>query len=100
MPAHQPRVLISGASVAGPVLAFMQRFWFTGDGVEVTFERAAPQRYDLVVGADGLHSTIRRVVFGPEPEFLHFLGGYLAVYTVANYLHLDDYCTWTTGCSA
>ncbi len=38
----------------------------TTDGVDVTFERRPPRRFDLVVGADGLHSTVRRLAFGPE----------------------------------
>ena len=45
-----------------------------GAGVDVTFERAAPGRFDLVVGADGLHSTIRRLVFGPDRQFVSHLG--------------------------
>jgi 2-polyprenyl-6-methoxyphenol hydroxylase-like FAD-dependent oxidoreductase len=48
------------------------------DGVEVTFERAAPRRFDLVVGADGLHSTVRRLIFGPEEQFTTHLGLYIA----------------------
>ncbi|MFD0312865.1 FAD-dependent monooxygenase [Streptomyces flavalbus] len=36
---------------------------------EVRFENAAPRRFDLVVGADGLHSNVRRPVFGDEPRF-------------------------------
>ncbi len=36
------------------------------DGVRVTFGDAAPETFDLVVGADGLHSTVRRLAFGPE----------------------------------
>ncbi|SNR91546.1 FAD-dependent monooxygenase [Actinoplanes regularis] len=48
------------------------------DGADVTFERAAPRRFDLVVGADGLHSTVRRIVFGPEREFSEYLGLYVA----------------------
>jgi 2-polyprenyl-6-methoxyphenol hydroxylase-like FAD-dependent oxidoreductase len=52
----------------------------TEDG-EVTFERGAPRRFDLVIGADGLHSGIRRIVFGTDvPE--SFLGSYLAVVSV------------------
>jgi 2-polyprenyl-6-methoxyphenol hydroxylase-like FAD-dependent oxidoreductase len=62
----------------------------TGREVEVTVERGAPRGYDQVIGADGLHSNIRHLVFGPEQEFLHFLGGYLAVFTVDNYLQLED----------
>ena len=61
----------------------------TPDAVEVTFERSAPRRFGLVVGADGLHSIVRRLVFGDEGQFLHYIGGYLAVFTVPNYLHLD-----------
>ena len=49
-----------------------------GDGVEASFERAAPRRFDLVVGADGLHSTVRRIAFGPEREHIHHLGLYVA----------------------
>ncbi|MFG1606225.1 FAD-dependent monooxygenase [Actinoplanes sp. NPDC049265] len=48
------------------------------DGVEVTFGRSAPRRFDLVVGADGMHSTTRRLVFGPETEFATDLGMYVA----------------------
>jgi len=60
-----------------------------GSRVEVTFERAAPRTFDLLVGADGLHSVTRRLVFGPEESFLRFLGGYLAVFTATNFLSLD-----------
>lgn len=60
-----------------------------GDGVDVTFEQGEPRRFDLVIGADGLHSNVRRLVFGPEASYLKHLGGYLAVYTVPNYLELD-----------
>jgi 2-polyprenyl-6-methoxyphenol hydroxylase-like FAD-dependent oxidoreductase len=47
-------------------------------GVEVEFERSAPRRFDLVIGADGLHSTVRRLAFGPECDYLHHLGLYVA----------------------
>jgi 2-polyprenyl-6-methoxyphenol hydroxylase-like FAD-dependent oxidoreductase len=61
----------------------------TPDAVEVTFERTAPRRFGLVVGADGLHSIVRRLVFGDERQFLHYIGGYFGVFTVPNYLNLD-----------
>jgi 2-polyprenyl-6-methoxyphenol hydroxylase-like FAD-dependent oxidoreductase len=48
------------------------------EGVDVMFERGAPRRFDLVVGADGLHSTVRRLAFGPEDAFVHHLGVYVA----------------------
>ncbi|ARF55389.1 FAD-dependent monooxygenase [Streptomyces gilvosporeus] len=48
------------------------------DGVHVTFERAPARTFDLVVGADGLHSTVRRLAFGPERDFVSHLGYYVA----------------------
>ena len=59
------------------------------DGVAVTFEHAPADRFDLVIGADGLHSTVRRLVFGPEDQFRRFLGGYLAGAALPNYLGLE-----------
>lgn len=58
-------------------------------GVAVTFERAPADRYDVVVGADGLHSHVRRLVFGPEDGFRRFLGGYFAGAALPNYLGLE-----------
>ena len=53
------------------------------DGVQVRFRSGAEQRFDLVVGADGSHSTVRRLVFGPESEFSHPLGAYTAHYSIS-----------------
>src|ERR1700722_7273736 len=47
-------------------------------GVDVTFDHGAPRRFDLVVGADGLHSAVRRLVFGPASGYLRHLGMYVA----------------------
>lgn len=58
-------------------------------GVTVTFERGAPRRFDLVIGADGLHSNTRRLAFGPEERFVKHLGVYCAIFTTANHLGLD-----------
>jgi 2-polyprenyl-6-methoxyphenol hydroxylase-like FAD-dependent oxidoreductase len=49
---------------------------------EVTFEHAAPRRFDVVIGADGLHSNVRRLIFGEDAGRTRFLGGYLAVQSV------------------
>ena len=48
-------------------------------GVWATFAGRAPQRFDLVVGADGLHSTVRRLAFGSEHAFLRHLGCYVGL---------------------
>ena len=51
----------------------------TAGGVHVTFERGAPRTFDLVVGADGIHSGIRRLAFGPEERFVRHLGYHYAL---------------------
>ncbi|MGV9674646.1 FAD-dependent oxidoreductase [Nocardia sp. NPDC003482] len=58
-----------------------------GDGVDVTFERGAAEHFDLVVGADGLHSAVRRLAFGPESEYVRPLGMYVATFPVDRPLH-------------
>jgi 2-polyprenyl-6-methoxyphenol hydroxylase-like FAD-dependent oxidoreductase len=50
-----------------------------GDGVEVRFTSGEQQRYDIVVGADGMRSATRGLVFGPESEFMRHLGFYVAL---------------------
>ncbi|MDF3306362.1 hypothetical protein P3H15_15135 [Rhodococcus sp. T2V] len=47
--------------------------------VEVTFEKSHARRFDLVFGADGIHSAVRKHRFGPEQDFVRFLGYYFAV---------------------
>ncbi|MEU7582961.1 FAD-dependent monooxygenase [Streptomyces sp. NPDC041068] len=59
------------------------------EGVDVTFDRGVPRRFDLVVGADGLHSNTRRLAFGDESRYLRFLGYYVAGFDVPNHLGLD-----------
>ncbi|MFQ6145615.1 FAD-dependent monooxygenase [Streptomyces seoulensis] len=61
----------------------------TPGGVDVAFERGAPRRFDLVVGADGLHSNTRRLVFGDESRHLRFFDHYVAGFPVPNHLGLD-----------
>ena len=55
----------------------------------VTFERSAPRRFDLVVGADGVHSNTRGLAFGDESAFVRDLGYYISICTVPNRLGLD-----------
>ncbi|MFD8304896.1 FAD-dependent monooxygenase [Streptomyces sp. NPDC059690] len=59
------------------------------DGVDVTFAKGTPRRFDLVVGADGLHSRTRRLVFGDESRHLRFLDHYVAGFDAPNHLGLD-----------
>ena len=61
----------------------------TAHGVDVTFARSASRSFDLVVGADGLHSNVRSLAFGPEAAFTRHLGHYIAIFTVTNELGLD-----------
>jgi len=61
-----------------------------GDGVLVHFEHGGTRRFDLVVGADGLHSTVRRLVFGAESQFEKFLGYTVAAFSVPGYLPRDE----------
>lgn len=56
-----------------------------GRGVEVEFASGGRDRYDLVVGADGLHSATRRLRFGPERDFLRHLGFYTAFAELPDY---------------
>ncbi|MBD2900562.1 FAD-dependent monooxygenase [Actinomadura nitritigenes] len=58
------------------------------DGVTVSFERSAPRRFDLVIGADGLHSNVRRLAFGPEERYVRELGVHCAIFSVPNHLGL------------
>ena len=59
------------------------------NGVNVTFEKNESRLFDLVIGADGLHSKVRKLGFGEESQFLRELGLYISFYSIPNYLHLD-----------
>jgi 2-polyprenyl-6-methoxyphenol hydroxylase-like FAD-dependent oxidoreductase len=59
------------------------------DGVEVTFSRHPARKFDLVIGADGLHSNVRAITFGEEQQFIHNLGLYVAIFTIPNFMDLD-----------
>jgi 2-polyprenyl-6-methoxyphenol hydroxylase-like FAD-dependent oxidoreductase len=56
----------------------------TADGVHVDFARSASGVYDLVVGADGLHSKVRALAYGPERDYVHHLDYYLAGWDLPN----------------
>lgn len=58
-------------------------------GIHVEFQKSKARDFDLVIGADGIHSSVRRLVFGDESNYLRELGLYLCVYSIPNYLDLD-----------
>ncbi|GAA3513011.1 FAD-dependent monooxygenase [Aeromicrobium panaciterrae] len=59
------------------------------DSVDITFESGDRRRFELVIGADGLHSALRAMVFGPREQFVRHLGLVLAFYSVPNEFGLD-----------
>jgi 2-polyprenyl-6-methoxyphenol hydroxylase-like FAD-dependent oxidoreductase len=60
------------------------------DGVSLTFERAPARDFDMVIGADGLHSTVRRMAFGPESNYAHYLGCQVAACVIPGYRPRDE----------
>lgn len=60
-----------------------------GTGVEVRFKNGERRRYDVVLGADGLHSNTRRLVFGPEEPFTRDLGYTFNLFSLPNDLGLS-----------
>lgn len=48
------------------------------DNIEVTFGNGSSGTFDFVFGADGTHSTVRKLVFGEEEKYSKFYGEYFA----------------------
>ena len=61
------------------------------EGVDVALTDGRKGRYDLVVGADGLHSNVRRLAFGPEKDYIRHFGYYVAL------VDLPDDRAWDRG---
>lgn len=59
------------------------------DGVRVSYEHAPAERFDLVIGAGGLHSPVRELVFGPERRYEKYLGYYAASFAADGYPRQD-----------
>lgn len=67
------------------------------DGVDVEFRSGSRRRFDLVIGADGMHSRTRRLQFGAEEQFHRYLGYAFGVFTMPNTLGLSHELTlWNT----
>lgn len=61
------------------------------EGVAVTFENGEPRRFDLVVGADGVRSTVRRLRFGPDGHYVRDLDSYIALFSHASHVELNGW---------
>lgn len=60
------------------------------EGVRVAFEGMPERRFDIVIGADGLHSPVRRLAFGAEGRFEKYLGYCVGAFEVEGYRPRDE----------
>jgi len=60
------------------------------DCVEVELKHGGRRRFDLLVGADGLHSAVRNLVFGPQARFERRLGYSAAAFEAQGYRPRDE----------
>jgi 2-polyprenyl-6-methoxyphenol hydroxylase-like FAD-dependent oxidoreductase len=60
------------------------------DCVEVQLKHGGKRRFDLLVGADGLHSAVRNLVFGPQAQFERRLGYIVAAFEARGYRPRDE----------
>ncbi|WP_233525576.1 FAD-dependent monooxygenase [Chitinophaga silvisoli] len=51
----------------------------TPDDILATFKDGSQRTFDLVIGCDGTHSNVRKIWFGPESDYAHFLGAYFSI---------------------
>lgn len=61
-----------------------------GDAVTVELSSGAREEFDLVIGADGLHSVVRELAFGPKAHYERYLGIVVAVAVLPNYPCHDE----------
>jgi 2-polyprenyl-6-methoxyphenol hydroxylase-like FAD-dependent oxidoreductase len=62
----------------------------TGDGVAVALSDGRTESFDLVIGADGLHSNVRSLVFGPQAQFERRIGLHVAAFMLKGYRPRDE----------
>jgi 2-polyprenyl-6-methoxyphenol hydroxylase-like FAD-dependent oxidoreductase len=85
------------AASAGPEYLFGDAIAGLDEGAEsvmVTFERGPQRAFDIVVGADGLHSNVRRLAIGPEAQFIKRMQRFVTICSMPNFLELDYWQTW------
>jgi 2-polyprenyl-6-methoxyphenol hydroxylase-like FAD-dependent oxidoreductase len=58
--------------------------------VRIALKQAGERRFDLVIGADGLHSSVRNLAFGPESQFEKHLGYTVAAFETTGYRPRDE----------
>ena len=59
-------------------------------GVDVELSTGEKRRFDLLIGADGLHSRVREIAFGAETQFEDYLGYVAAAFVAGGYPHRDE----------
>lgn len=69
------------------------------DGVSVTLSSGSSRNFDLVIGADGLHSKVRDLVFGSEAQFEKYYGYYTSSFTVKHNFSIGrEFLTYNVPC--
>lgn len=69
----------------------------SGHGVDIVFHSGQQRTFDVVVGADGMHSHTRESLFGPEEQFHRYLGHCFAIFTMPNTFGLSrELMMWNT----
>jgi 2-polyprenyl-6-methoxyphenol hydroxylase-like FAD-dependent oxidoreductase len=61
-----------------------------GQGVTATLSDGTTERFDLVVGADGVHSQVRRLIAGPDSQYERSLGCHVAAFRLPSYPNRDE----------